>query len=693
MKLGGGVAALIACILVVPRAASSAEFPESPDQPSAFVTIYDAAEYDDRFETVEDLLRRTPGVRVRRFGGLGTFSTASVRGSKPEQVLVLLDGVRLNSNRTGTVDLSAIPLREIDRIEIVRGGGSARHGSQAVGGVIAMTTRSAVEPGTQADAALSYGRYETLGLDAGISHAGQQTRFAGSYSRLQSDNDFLFERVEFREVEATELPCENSRICSIEPELAPHLVEYTRKNADFGQDTGALSIDRDIGRRTRVFGSLNLHQKRNGQPGSLQGKEVVDISSDELSCLDARESLWRSVGRLGFSRRLAGDSLLDLTLFYRSESSELEDPGGKCGFVNPDLLGGIDEVDWDESTTGATLRFAGSRWRWGPLSTDSRASTELRLEQVNGDLTERRDRLVTSLSYQQELSLFEGALRVFPAIGLETASSSDGEARSRQFLGVEEVETNDDAEWLPGVGAILRLGSAVRLKANWLRVYRRPTFEELFYPDLGFVRGNPRLEPEEGVNRDVGIELALDAWGPLDMLRGEVVAFDRDLDEGIEWMLSGSNAYEPINTGSANLRGWEMSLELSLLQRLGLAVSYTKTRSEIEHNGAPLPNRPDYRLNLHADYDFGAGMIWAELEREDEFTLTATGATKAPATTQIDAGVVLRLRELPGLGRAPDGLTLSFEVVNATEEQRIDARGLPLPAERIGIVKLRAELP
>ena len=87
-------------------AAASAEFPEFSDDPSAFVTVINAREFDARFETVEDVLAHVAGVRVSRFGPLGSHSTASIRGAKSEQVLVLLDGMRLNSANRGEVDLS-----------------------------------------------------------------------------------------------------------------------------------------------------------------------------------------------------------------------------------------------------------------------------------------------------------------------------------------------------------------------------------------------------------------------------------------------------------------------------------------------------------------------------------------------------------------------------------------------------------
>ena len=80
------------------------------------------------------------------YGAEGATKSVSIRGSTSSQVLVLLDGIRLNSSRDGGVDLSSIPMEIIDHIEIVRGGESSLYGSSAIGGVINIVTKKAEKP-------------------------------------------------------------------------------------------------------------------------------------------------------------------------------------------------------------------------------------------------------------------------------------------------------------------------------------------------------------------------------------------------------------------------------------------------------------------------------------------------------------------------------------------------------------------
>ncbi len=78
---------------------------------------------------------------VNDYGGLGRLATASIRGSTADGVLVLLDGIPLNTSFGGGVDLSSIPRAWIDRIEVVRGVEGAHYGAGALGGVVNVITR------------------------------------------------------------------------------------------------------------------------------------------------------------------------------------------------------------------------------------------------------------------------------------------------------------------------------------------------------------------------------------------------------------------------------------------------------------------------------------------------------------------------------------------------------------------------
>lgn len=123
--------------------------------------------------SVNDVLRRLPGVDIAQSGGAGQNSSIFIRGTNSSHVLVLIDGVRLNlAGVSGSADLSQFPVSLVQRIEYIRGPRSAIYGSDAIGGVVnIITTRD--NPGTELTAGWGsnsyqnydndphYGRYDT----------------------------------------------------------------------------------------------------------------------------------------------------------------------------------------------------------------------------------------------------------------------------------------------------------------------------------------------------------------------------------------------------------------------------------------------------------------------------------------------------------------------------------------------------
>lgn len=135
---------------------------------------------------VPTLLRSLPGVEVVQSGGMGNVSSIFMRGTNSDHVLVLLDGVRINSATTGTTALEHIMLDSIERIEVVRGNVSSLYGSEAIGGVIQLFTRHG--QGTPAfNASAGVGSYGTQHLAAGFSGDVNDTSFSVNAGKVKTD--------------------------------------------------------------------------------------------------------------------------------------------------------------------------------------------------------------------------------------------------------------------------------------------------------------------------------------------------------------------------------------------------------------------------------------------------------------------------------------------------------------------------
>ncbi len=118
-------------------------------------------------QDITTILERVPGVTTTRNGPIGGFTGVRIRGSEAEQVLVLVDGVRVNdpSSPGGGFDFGNLLSGGLSKIEVLRGSNSIIWGSQAIGGVINVTT-SSNENGITANA--EYGRDDTRIFNASI---------------------------------------------------------------------------------------------------------------------------------------------------------------------------------------------------------------------------------------------------------------------------------------------------------------------------------------------------------------------------------------------------------------------------------------------------------------------------------------------------------------------------------------------
>lgn len=135
---------------------------------------------------VATLLRSLAGVEVAQNGGLGNVSSTFMRGTNSSQVLVLLDGVRINSATTGTTALEHLMLDSVERIEVVRGNVSSLYGSEAIGGVIQIfTKRGHGAPAFNASAGL--GSHGTKRVAAGLSGSVEATSFSVNAGKVKTD--------------------------------------------------------------------------------------------------------------------------------------------------------------------------------------------------------------------------------------------------------------------------------------------------------------------------------------------------------------------------------------------------------------------------------------------------------------------------------------------------------------------------
>jgi iron complex outermembrane receptor protein len=650
---------------VVVTAPPVSESAPPPGDPTAFATVIDTRSAPTTVETLSDALADAVGVQVRRFGGLGDFTTVSVRGFSPRQVQVYLDGVPLARADNETVDLSDLPLDAVERVEVYRGATPLRFAQSGPGGVInVVTRRPGGAPVTAASA--SYGSFETRKVDLtrGATDGAWDYLLFGHY--LGTKGNFRFQE-------------DNGT-----PENPSDDQEVTRINNDF--NLGSLTAR--VGWRPWDGVSFALTSDTFGRDRGFPGR---DVPQDP----DARRQTVRHLSRLdavvaprpGLPLSIEGSAWL----LYQWQ--KFEDPLGPVIQLTSDvadrsLVGGGQLLL--RSALGAHnvpgLLLALSHETFGQTDEVGRPGV------APGEQPDRT-RLRGTVALEDEILLLGDRVSVVPGLrweGFQDRAPPD--PRVTPVLG--ESGTVDRSVWSPRLGLRAEVWPGVTLLGNAGHYERVPTLQELF-GDAGVVVGNPDLQPEKSLNWDIGFRLARARLGPvLSMASFEFAYFDNRIDDVIVVVPTSVSVFTSRNVAAATVRGEEVSFAFRLWDRVGIAANYTHQQALDESDvpfrrGNQLPGRPAHEAYARIELawspdrplplgDFAArwwpGRVWGEANIiADNFLDTAN--------TQL-----VPRRDLYALGfevQPLDGLRVALEVRNLTNDQTRDALDFPLPGRSV----------
>jgi len=164
---------------------------ETIQNTTADVSVVTAAEIEESGDqTVAQAISRVAGITVTGNGGYGQPSSIFVRGQSAGNVLILLDGMRLNDPSTtdGRAMIENLMTDNIAQIEIVKGGSSSIWGGNAAAGVINIITKAPEKKGFSGTASLNGGSYGTKGANASLSYGGEKLTAQLFASYLDSDS-------------------------------------------------------------------------------------------------------------------------------------------------------------------------------------------------------------------------------------------------------------------------------------------------------------------------------------------------------------------------------------------------------------------------------------------------------------------------------------------------------------------------
>ncbi|MFQ5596457.1 MAG: TonB-dependent receptor plug domain-containing protein [Nitrospiria bacterium] len=438
-----------------PLVVSASHLPATIETASAGITVIEREEIEARQAvSVVDLLRQVPGLHIDQPGGRGGIASVYVRGADPNFTVILIDGVKVNdptNSRGGSFDMSTLSPAGIERIEIVRGPLSSVYGSDAMGGVIHITTRSGTaRPQTVID----------LGGGAGdFYRAGVETR-----GPLGSADYAL--------------------------------------NLSYVDDGGVVEGNRFVGKQ--IGGKLSLapsHTSWLELSLHWSGSRSESFPDDSggpvfavLSELDERKAEMFTAGfSFGQDLNASWEYTLNAAHYHRQE--EIDSPGVAPGLRDPfGIPPNRSDNHFDRSHLSVDTLFSPS------ASLHFGLGVEAQLEKgesegflfLDGPLPNRfeQDRAVYSAYLETEM---------IPVMG----------ARLQGSVRVDDPE-RFDPEITPRLGFMYAVvSSGTTFKADWGEGFKLPSFFALG----NAIVGNPSLLPETAKSLEIGIEQMLSLEG------------------------------------------------------------------------------------------------------------------------------------------------------------------------------------
>jgi vitamin B12 transporter len=511
---------------------------------------------------VPTILHSVAGVEVSQNGGYGKTSNLYLRGSNETQVLVLLDGVRINSATKGTTAIESLMLDQVERIEVVRGNVSSLYGSEAIGGVVQIFTKR--------------GRGEPVfNFSAGAGNHGTQRAAAGFGGKVEN-TDFSLQVSRFR----------TDGVSAINPDTIP-VTTYSRANPDKdGYENTSISanarhaFNNDHSLTATAFNS----QGQNSYDGTSSQNLNKDIPTD-IHTSDIQVSKFSLIS----DNRINENWQSKLQLAHGSDSNQnfknsLPTINGITGLPSSKFQTDSQQLSWQNILQIDTSKqlLAGGEYLNQQVTSDLQPAYTVDSRIVN--------------------SLFAGYTGNYGAHKLQTNLRQDNNSQ----YGIANTG-------LLGYG--FTFTEAWRATASYSTAFRAPTFNELYFPNYG----NPDLKPEQSRNMEASVHYTT---GNQNL---DLTYFDNRTQDLINAVLIAPATYQAQNTSEARIDGLELSYA-GQFGDTGIKTAVTLQNPRDITNNKALTRRSTTHSSVAAmhkigDLQFGAEWLYSYTRTDSGKTL------------------------------------------------------------------------
>lgn len=559
-------------VVLPPIVVSATTVPTPASELGSSVTVVTGDDLQrEQLRTVPDALKKVPGLDIVQTGGPGGQTSVFMRGTNANHVKVLIDGIDVGnpSITNGAFDFGHLLTSDIEKIEVLRGPQSGLYGSDAIGGVIAITTKKGEGP-PRVTATAEAGSFGTFNQTASL--RGSQANFS-----------YAFNVAHFR---STDVPVTPLHL------LAPG---EKRNNDNYDNWTYSAKLGADLSDNLAVNFVARYTDAKLGFTGE-------DFRLFPLDFPEALQSTQRNHNF--YSRGEAVWSLFDdrfknyFGVNYTNQWDWTLNP-------NPDFFFASPLVSPPITNLGERIKFD---WRG-----------EARL--IPGQT------VVLGLEHQSESLRTDSTGTVDPFFNFTqtttTAKTSNkagyvelqSEFAKRFFL-VSNVRYDDNQSFGPHTTwrlapAFIVPGTNTKLKGSYGTGFKAPTLTQLYVNNPSFnAVANPNLRPETSKGYDFGFEQPLFH----DRVNFGVTYFHNDIKNLINNVFNLSSfSFTYVNVGAATTYGTETFASIAVTDQLKLRADYTTIVTRDETTGLGLRNRPGHKESLSA--------IWSP---NQQFTLSTT---------------------------------------------------------------------
>lgn len=398
--------------------------------------------------TLYELLSTLPGIQFTSNGGRGASGSMFMRGANNNQTLVLIDGQRIASATTGSTALEHLPLEQIERIEVVRGPASALYGSDAIGGVVQIFTRTG-EGTPKPNFGLGFGSYNTRTATVGYGGKIGDTSFS-----LQAGWDDSDSFSSIRQAKGGTYDMFN-----------PDKDGY--RNGNWSAKIGhKISSDLSVGAEVlqintlKHFDSSNCDSSGSTCTANYDNRQRQELTSYAAHATYRISPAWTSMLRLGQSQDKMTNYKFDPTTTPRESLQHYNTTQ--------------DQVVWQNDFTLSPANKLMASLEWRQVHVNSTQTF------VANDQTTRS----VVLGYQGRLD----AHSVQASVRNDSIERLGSHRTGSLSYGYHFLDA-----WTARAG----LGTA----------FHAPTFNDLYWPldTVNFFQGNPNLKPEKSRNREIGL--------------------------------------------------------------------------------------------------------------------------------------------------------------------------------------------